>query len=87
MNDYMLARFRVSKENGNSPHPMGFPQHPYWAFNPDDELQFYVVVTYAEDRDMQYIVENWPSAEGIDILERTNEYEFSGSLQKPAWRF
>lgn len=83
----MLTRFRIRKENGNSPHPMNFPQHPYWPFDPNDDFDFYIVVTYSEDRDMQYIVSNWPNAEGIDILERTDDYNFSGSLQKPAWWF
>lgn len=83
----MLTRFRVPKENGNSPHPMGFPQHPYWAFDQDDAFGFYVIVTYSDNNDMQYIVDNWPNAEGVDVLERTNDYEFSGSLQKPAWWF
>lgn len=54
----MLTRFRIRKENGNSPHPMNFPQHPYWPFDPNDDFDFYIVVTYSEDRDMQYIVSN-----------------------------
>lgn len=83
----MLTRFRIPQVNGNNPHPMNFPQHPYWVFNPEEDLGYYIVVTYAENNDMEYVVSNWPEAQGLDILERADDYEFSSSLKKPAWWF
>lgn len=85
MTNVMLTQFRVPKENGNGPSPMEFPQHPYWVFDRSDDMEFYVVITYANDNDWEYVVNMWPKAEGVQVLERGDDYEFSGSLQKPAW--
>jgi len=71
----MLTRFRT-----DDPRPTRFPEHPYWVW---DAEEYYVVISYTDNWD--YVLYQWPNAQGVSILEETDEYDFSGSLQKPRW--
>jgi hypothetical protein len=48
-----------------------------------DAEEYYVVISYTDNWD--YVLYQWPNAQGVSILEETDEYDFSGSLQKPRW--
>lgn len=71
----MLTRFRVL-----DPKPTSFPDHPYWAWDMED---YYVIISYTDNWD--YVLTQWPSAEGVDLLEESDDYVFKGTLQKPRW--
>ena len=67
----VLARFRVTDGN---PDPVGKINHYYWVW---DMEEWHVVMAYEES--ISAVVEKWPNATGIDVLEsNAKDYSLMG---------
>jgi hypothetical protein len=69
------------KANDKDPRPVNWPvKHPYWITGNGENYS--IVVSYADDE--EYIYNNWPEAEDLDIEENVS-YTFSSRFPKPNW--
>jgi hypothetical protein len=75
-----MLRIRF-KANPDDYRPVNWPvKHPYWCSGSTDEHS--IVISYADNE--EYIYENWPEAEDLDVEERA-EYVFTDRFPKPDW--
>jgi hypothetical protein len=69
------------KANEDDPRPINWPiKHPYWISGYGHDHA--IVIAYADDE--QYIMDNWPEAEDLDITP-VDEYKFTSRFPKPEW--
>jgi hypothetical protein len=65
-------------------HPVNWPiKYPYWKTGETGDGSFLILVSYADDE--QHIYKNWPEAIGLDVLEETDSYMFTGRFASPEW--
>ena len=83
----MRLRFQCNAED---PRPVNWPiPHPYWitGYTVDDQEAF--VVTYTDDGEdaaVAYILQNWPDARQINVLqEKIENYIYTARFPKPDW--
>ena len=70
--------------NADDPRPINWPiKHPYWITGEEATGEYSIIVSYADDED--YIMENWPEASDLDILEETDKYTFTSRFPIPDW--
>lgn len=76
------VRFKVDSED---PRPVNWPiNHPYWVTGYAGETERTILVAYADNQ--EEILNNWPEAEDIDVLEHDIEsYAFSDRFPQPQW--
>ena len=73
------ARF---KANEGDYRPVNWPiKHPYWCSGFEDG--FSIIVAYADDE--AEILENWPEAEEVDVMDEDAEYVFTDRFPRPDW--
>lgn len=72
------------KANADDPRPINWPiKHPWWCSGYAGSGAYSIVVAYADD--LQYVTDNWPEAEDVDVLEETAQYHFTDRFPKPEW--
>ncbi len=76
----LRIRFRADPEDYR---PINWPiKHPYWCTGYDGEMNYSIIVSYADDEG--YIYKNWPEASHLDI-EEVDDYQFTDRFPKPDW--
>ena len=55
--------------------------YPYWCSGETDDD--FIIVGYAENE--KQIMEQWPEAYELDVLEDDCKIEFNSSFTKPSW--
>ena len=81
--DWMRVRFRANEDDYR---PVRFPPPgPYWCsgYGGDYGDGFSIVVAYV--RTISDVVEFWPEASAIDILEESTAITFSERFGCPKW--
>lgn len=74
----LRVRFEANQDDFR---PINWPvKHPFWCTGYGDDHS--IVVSYADSE--QYIYDNWPEAENLDIQE-VDAYEFSDRFPRPTW--
>ena len=75
----LRVRFEVDEEDYR---PVKWPiKHPYWCSGYSDTHN--ILVAYVDDLDQ--LLELWPDAENVDIMEEDTEYSFTDRFPKPDW--
>ena len=68
--------------NLDDPRPVNWPiKHPYWVSGENENNS--ILVAYADNE--QYVLDNWPEAKNIEVMEKADEYTFTTRFPKPDW--